>query len=186
MSRIYTIQVSEKIRRVVHLEDHVKTQIELLDVLPPEAMKELLAADLADAGFEIEDNVARRVDEDGVVIEVDLDTAEVTVSIARDAEVEASGQERGRSAAAKDGQLQEQLKKRLNDRLEADVDAQTDQGQNEVTRELEKKLDEVAAELDKVGNRVTAAALKRKAASMGEVESVEEEPNGSVTIRVKV
>ena len=52
---------------------------------------------------------------------------------------------------------------------------------------LEGKLGDLRKELDQISNRVTAEALKQKAASMGEVQEVSEDPeSGSLTIRVKI
>ena len=46
MSRAYRIRVQESLRRVVTAEDHVSTQLELLELLPAEQMADLLAAEL--------------------------------------------------------------------------------------------------------------------------------------------
>lgn len=187
MSRVYTIKVAERVRRVVHLEDSVKTKLELLDVLPPEGMSGVLARELERRGFTIEDGKAVRIEDDGIVIEVDLESAEVTVGLARETEIEKDDISRGRSTAPRDKKLEKKLKDQLRDRLEDEVDREREEQQDELTKQLEQALADIQAELDQIGNRVTADALKEKAASMGEVTSVEEdEQTGSVTIKVKV
>ena len=52
MSRAYRIRVQESLRRVIRASDHVSTDLELLDILPPEQMSELLAQELQKRGFE--------------------------------------------------------------------------------------------------------------------------------------
>jgi hypothetical protein len=56
----------------------------------------------------------------------------------------------------------------------------------EVTQRLEKVLREVKGELDEVVTRVTADALKQRAAELGTVEAVHEDANGGLTIKVRV
>jgi hypothetical protein len=49
MSRAYRIRVSESLNRTLQAEDEVCSQIELLEVLPPEQMAELLRDELIKA-----------------------------------------------------------------------------------------------------------------------------------------
>ena len=46
MSRAYRIKVSESLNKVIRAEDHVKTELELLNILPSDQMGELLALSL--------------------------------------------------------------------------------------------------------------------------------------------
>jgi FtsH ternary system domain X5 len=56
-----------------------------------------------------------------------------------------------------------------------------------VTDRLERELGDLRRELDEIVNRVTAEALKRKAASMGSIKQLTEDPEvGSLTIVVEV
>ncbi len=56
-----------------------------------------------------------------------------------------------------------------------------------MTDKLEARLGDVRKEMDEVVNRVTAEALKRKAASMGQIKEMTEDPQaGSLTIVVEV
>ena len=51
MSRAYRISVKESVHRVIKAEDSVCTQLEVLEVLPPEQMAGLLADELEKRGF---------------------------------------------------------------------------------------------------------------------------------------
>ena len=75
MSRAYRIKVEETIRRIIRSEDHVSTQLELLELLPKEQMAELLGQELAKRGFERDGNQAVKQDGD-TSVSVDLETAE--------------------------------------------------------------------------------------------------------------
>src|SRR3954469_13245353 len=78
MSRAYRIKVRESQNRVVKARDHVSTQLELLAILPPEQMADLLARALEERGFErCGDQLSR--EQDGVVIIVDAKTGTVSV-----------------------------------------------------------------------------------------------------------
>jgi hypothetical protein len=187
MSRIYTIQVSERVRRVIHLEDRASTQLELIEVLPAEAMRELLQAELLRRGFTVTDSgVAHRIDDRDVVIEIEVASGTVTISLAREQTIAVAGDAKGRSANEHDRALANLLRNKLEQDLECQIDQQAEQEQTELTRELEKHLRDIGAELDAIGHRVTAEALTRKAAQLGEIESIQQAADGSLTIRVKV
>jgi hypothetical protein len=56
-----------------------------------------------------------------------------------------------------------------------------------VTDRLEGQLRDLRQELDQVVNRVTAESLKRKAAQLGQIKEMTEDPQaGSLTIVVEV
>ena len=54
MSRAYRVSVRESRNRTLRAEDHVSTQLEILEVLPPEQMAALLADELERCGFQRE------------------------------------------------------------------------------------------------------------------------------------
>ncbi|MCA9062129.1 MAG: hypothetical protein KDA96_03700, partial [Planctomycetaceae bacterium] len=57
----------------------------------------------------------------------------------------------------------------------------------QATEELENVLRDLQCELDGVVNRVTAQALKQKAATLGEIKQITEDTeNGSMTIVLEV
>ena len=60
MSRAYRISVTEAIRRHIKVHDGVQVQLDLLPILCPERMGELLWSELAGLGFDTEDQRPRR------------------------------------------------------------------------------------------------------------------------------
>ena len=78
MSRSYRIAVRETLRRVIRASDRVSTQLELLEILPPEVMAHLLRAELEKRGFTSEGEELVR-EQDGVRVTVDPTTGTVTV-----------------------------------------------------------------------------------------------------------
>jgi len=169
MSRAYRIRISESLRRHIKVDDGIQSKLEILEILPPEQTSALLERELQAAGFEKrEDGQWVRVDEDGVEVRVEPKTGTVTVSAQADAELD-----RGRQSLLRE--------------LEGEAEQHEKDLQAQVTEALEGKLDDLRRELDQISNRVTAEALKQKAASMGEVQEVSEDPEtGSLTIRVKI
>ena len=188
MSRAYRISVAESIRRHVKVEDGVQTQVELLPILCPERMADLLAAELAKIGFERDGGQARRVDEDGTEVTVDLEQGTVTVRLSAEADVELQRKASGAVYDPKQTEkAEQQLRDRLRGELERQADAQQEELRQQVTEKLERKLRDLQAEIDKAVNRASAAALKEKAAQMGEIEEIsEDQETGALTIKVRV
>ena len=189
MSRSYRIAVREHIRRVLRASDRVSTQLEILEVLPPERMAGLLAGELGRRGFRGEEgNMVR--DQDGVRVAVDPRTGVVSVTAEGDKEVDLHKEKEGRAyddvgpkARAVSAELREQAKRDL----ERDAERETARLQTEVTNRLERQLANVRRELDDAVNRVTAEALKEKARSLGQIKEMTEDPEtGSLTIVVEV
>jgi hypothetical protein len=84
-------------------------------------------------------------------------------------------------------QVRENLRSELQKDLEKKVDDKTKALQGKVTDKLEGKLSDLQAELDQIVNTVTANALKTKAAQMGQIKQIDEDPqSGSMTIIVEV
>jgi len=187
MSRSYRIAVAETLRRHVVVGDGVKTTLEILPILPLERMVALLAVELEAIGFELDGDVCRR-DDDGVEIEVDLRHGTVTVKLGDEADI--SLRHEGSAATYDPKQLEaaaEQRRAQLKRRLEVEADAQEEELRQKVSSALEAKLRDLQLELDAAVNRATAAALKEKAAQLGEIEEISEDAEtGSLTIRVRV
>jgi hypothetical protein len=189
MSRAYRIRVRESTSRVVTAEDRVSTRLEILEILPPQDMNALLAEELQKRGFRREGGLLVR-GEGQLTITVEVESGAVTV-LARSAEEVALEAERegrafgdyGPDATKVRQQLQEQAKKEL----EKQAERETARLQDEVSGQLEGRLGELRHELDQVVNRVTAEALKRKAAQLGDIKELTEDPEtGSLTIVVEV
>ncbi len=189
MSRSYRISVRECVNRVIKAEDRISTQLEVLEVLPPEQMAGLLAGELEKRGYRREGDLLVK-EEDGVVISVDAKSGEVTVSAQASEGTKVEGERVGRAyddIGPHAGQVRENLRQELQKDLEKKVSDTTQDLQGKVTDRLEGKLGELREELDKVVTQVTAEALKRKAASMGQIKEMSEDPqSGSLTIVVEV
>ena len=96
MSRSYRIRVRETLRRVIRAADHVSSQLELLEILPPEQMAELLVQELAARGFQRCGAKAVRKQK-GVTVTVELDTGTVTVQAEAQQKVELTSEKDGRA-----------------------------------------------------------------------------------------
>jgi hypothetical protein len=189
MSRSYRISVRESTSRVIKAEDHVCTQMEILEILPPEQLAALLAAELAAHGFEPEGDQLVR-EEDGVKIAVDTCSGTVTVSAESSETAKVEGELSGRAyddVGPHAGQVRENLRHELQKGLEKKLEDKTTSLQGKVTDKLEGKLGELQGEMDQIANKVTADALKIKAAQMGQIKEMTEDPQtGSLTIVVEV
>ncbi len=189
MSRAYRISVKESVRKVIRAEDHVKSQLELLDILPADQMADLLAAELVRQGFERDGDTVVRGDGETKVI-VDLKSGTVTVKSETACEVEVSGERVGRSyddVGPSSKSVREKLKQDLNNDLQGDVKERENELQKKITDKLEGQLADLRTELDQAANRATAEALKQKAAQIGQIKELTEDPeSGSLTIVVEV
>ena len=189
MSRAYRIQVSETLRRVVKAEDHVSSQLEMLDILPADQMADLLAAELAKQGFVRDGDTASR-EVDGTRVVVDLKESSVTVS--RCSEKEVTVQENRTGTYYDDaGPGKKKKKKLLREELVGDLEEGVRKHERElqeqVTDQLEGELSDLRLELDQAVNRATGEALKQKAAQIGQIKELTEDPeSGSMTIVVEV
>jgi hypothetical protein len=189
MSRSYRVSVKESVRRTIRAEDRVSTCLEILEVLPPEQMAGLLRDELERRGFEQHGKVLVRREE-GVTISVDPETGTVTVAVAQSEQVSVEAEKHGRAfddAGPNATHIKQQLRGELKQELEKKVDQQKETLQSKVTDKLEGRLSDLRQELDQVVNRVTAEALKRKAAQLGQIKEMTEDPQaGSLTIVVEV
>jgi hypothetical protein len=189
MSRAYRVQVRESVRRVLKADDRVSTQLELLEVLPREQMADLLAAELSRRGFRRDGSSLVRRD-GGVTLTVETETGTVTVQSEATEQIEVEGQRTGSYYDDWGGgkeKTEQALREQLRDDLGKQAEGRVDQLQKKVTDQLEGRLADLRTELDQVSNRVTAEALKRKAAQIGQIkEMTEDEQSGSLTIVVEV
>jgi formylmethanofuran dehydrogenase subunit E-like metal-binding protein len=189
MSRSYRVSVRERQNRTIRAEDHVSTQLEMLEVLPPDQTAGLLADELAQHGFE-RDGTRMTRKQNGVTITIETTTGTVTVAAeeCEEATVEAERSDRAYDDVGPHAKtVRENLKRQVEKDIERKVDEKTAGLQSKVTDRLEGELSELRQELDQVVNRVTAEALKRKAAQMGRIKEMTEDPQaGSLTIVVEV
>jgi len=184
MSRAYRIKVRESVKKVLRAKDNISTRLEVLEILPPEQMAELLTQELLGRGFQREGNdLVRR--QKGVTVTVEPESGTVTVQAEASENMEAETTREATVGNIKQGK--EALKQQLRASLEAQAKQKEGALQREVTDRLEAQLSDLRAELDQVVNRVTAEALKRKAAQMGQIKAISEDPQaGSMTIVLEV
>ncbi|HEY7311501.1 MAG TPA: hypothetical protein VH643_19215 [Gemmataceae bacterium] len=189
MSRSYRVSVRESSNRTIRAEDHVSTQLEILEVLPPEQMAGLLADELERRGFERDGTRATRK-QNGVTITVETTTGTVTVAAEASEETTIQAERSDRAyddAGPHSKSVRENLKEQVKKDIEKKVGEKTAGLQSKVTDRLEGELSDIRQELDQAINRVTAEALKRKAAQMGQIKEMTEDPQaGSLTIVVEV
>ena len=191
MSRAYRVTVKGSVERVVHVEDGVCTSLELLPILPKERMGEILEAELGKRGFKRakrgDGEVLRRLEADGVIVEVDPKTATVSVKAEASANIEINHETTELVAEESLQRGTEAAQKRIDRRAERDAQAAEDKARTEVTEKLEKRLGDLRRELDHATTKVTAEALKEKAKRLGEIEEMHEDAeSGELTIKVKL
>lgn len=190
MSRAYRITVKEAETRNLKAGDEICTNLEILEILPPEDMATLLKEELKKRGFEEqEDGTLLRKDGD-LTVKVDPCTGEVTVKAET---AETVNQEAKREATGFNdvGPNEKNLREKVKEQLKQDLDKKFDQEQarlqNQATEQLEKHLQKLQPEISEVVNQVTRDALKQKAHQMGTVTEISEDAeSGSLTIKVEV
>src|SRR5436309_12037232 len=96
MSGSYRISVRECVNRVIKAEDRVSTQLEILEILPPEQMAGLLSDELEQRGFEKEGEMLIRR-EDGVTVTIDPAKGTVTVAAEGSEQTNVEGEKHGRA-----------------------------------------------------------------------------------------
>ena len=186
MSRAYRISVKESLSRHVQVEDGVSSSLELLPILAKERMREILAAQLAGKGFTRQGNTATRKEGEGISTEINLETGEVNVVAQGHANLDLKTE---RTAVVDNTVISEReklLRETAKASLEREAQAEEEALRRKITGQLEGTLRDLKGELDGVVNKVTATALKQRAAELGQVEEIHEEANGSLTIKVRV
>ena len=190
MSRAYRIKVRESIQKVIRAEDHVSTSVELLDILPPERMGELLGQELEKRGYERDGRVVRRTHR-GVTVEVELDTGKVTARAEAKEDLELR-EERETLADtdwsnSRKSQIEQKLKRQVQQELSERASEKQAELQRQISNTLEQELGDVRKELESAVNKATAEALKERAAQIGTIKEMSEDPqSGSLTIVVEV
>jgi hypothetical protein len=189
MSRAYRIRVRESLARVVRAQDQVTSQLELLEVLPRDQMAEMLGQELASRGFQRGGRRAVR-EQAGVRVEVDLDTGTVHVRAETSRQVQIEGEKEGRAYddfGPHAGKVEKALRDSLRKDLEKQAVGRAERLQTELTDRLEGELTDLRKELNQAVNRVTAEALKQKAAQLGRIKEMNEDAQaGSLTIVLEV
>ena len=182
MSRAIQVRVSESVVRTVHVEDGVQTPLELLPVLAPERMADLLGKQLEAQGFELDGNLAKRTDPDGIEITVDLQAATVSVKLGASTKLDEKVSLEARVAEEGRAGTEAHLRDAAMGELDKRIAAKTEALRREVTAQLERKLGDLRSELDQAIGRTTVAALTERAQQLGEIQELVADEAGNVTI----
>ena len=121
---------------------------------------------------------------------MELATGTVTVKAATSREINVEAQNTGYSPDAKGPavkRVEQHLRDELKKTLEKRAGERKEQLQAEVTNKLEAQLGDLRKDLDQAVNRITAEALQQKAAQIGQIKEMTEDPeSGSLTIVLEV
>lgn len=186
MSRAYRISIKESLSHHVQVEDGVNSTLELLPILQKERMRELLAEELAQRGFKRDGTTATRTEKNGVEVEVDLETGQVSATASGHQDLNLETERTAVVDQDLKGDREAALRKVAQEALKREAKSEEEALRKKVTQQLEGTLKDLKGELDGVVNRVTATALKTRAAELGQVEEVHEDANGGLTIKVRV
>jgi hypothetical protein len=190
MSRAYRISVKESLTREIKAGDEICTELELLEILPPEAMAQLLGDECKKHGFEEQADGTLVRKKGDVTVTVDACKGEVSVKSAAEKVVT---QEGSRDSTAWDDagptrkKAEESARELLKEDLNKKLDKEASKLQEQATQLLEKELHDLQPELSEIVNKVTRDALKQKASQLGTIQEISEDPKtGSMTIKVEV
>jgi len=182
--------MKESDTRCLKAGDEIGTQLEILDILPPEDMATLLREELEKRGFAEQDDGTMARSDGAVTVTVDPCSGEVTVkaqaeeTVSQEARREASG---FNDVGPNEGSLRERVKEQLKQDLNKKFEQEQSRLQNEATEKLEKHLQKIQPEISEIVNKVTRDALKEKAQQLGTVKEIAEDPEtGSLTIKLEV
>jgi len=171
MSRGYQVQwVSAK--SCVEHSDHVEIGLSLLDILPKDQMGAMLRDELERDGWTKQADGTLQTVLDGTTVILDKDGTSVRI------EKTASKDVSVRSTNADDADRQ----------LTVAEERAKEQMGAELTKVLVKAEGDVRASVDKAVQKVYVEALKKKAASMGDITSIVEGQgeNGALEVTIKV
>lgn len=186
MSRAIVVRIAESVVRTVHVEDGVEAPLEMLPILAPERMGELLAAELAALGFVRDGDTCKRTEPDGVEIAVDVVRATVAVKLGAGAKIEEQVELTAGVDEDHRTDAEWSLRARAARELDARVADHAEALRRAVTAQLERKLADLRREIDGAIGRATVGALTEKAAQLGRIEETHQDEAGNVTIRVRL
>lgn len=186
MSRAYRISIKESLAQHVQVEDGVSSTLELLPILQKDRMQHLLGQELEKSGFTRKGTTASRTEKNGVEIEVDLETGQVSATAEGHQDVKLETERTAVVDQMHKDEREASLRKVAQEALKREAKSEEEALRKKVTQQLEGTLKDLKEELDGVVNRVTATALKTRAAELGQVEEVHEDANGGLTIKVRV
>src|SRR5262245_10907454 len=189
MSRAYRIRVKESISQDLSASDEVCSDLEILEILPGDQMADLLEGELKGRGFEEKNGKLVR-SKDGVTVTVDPNKGEVSVKAEKEEHIELEQEKEGwgyDDVGPRGQQIRKQLSEQAKTEHERHAQRHQERRQSEATEKLEGVMGDVRKELNDAVNSVTREALKRKAAQLGQIKEMSEDPEaGSLTIKVEV
>lgn len=172
MSRGYVVNWVT-VRNTINAGDKVEIDVELLGIIAEGDMNSLLQQELAQDGWKRESDGTMVLEKDGVRAALDSECKKITVTLSKKREVMARGvsdQDAKNALSGVAAAAEEALKK-------------------ELVKELTKVEGDVRAGVDKAIQRVYVEALKKKAASIGTIEGMQEsrreDGEYEITIRVR-
>ena len=186
MSRAYRITVAESLSRHVQVDDGVCSNLEVLPILEKDRMGELLAAELEGKGFKREGDEAVRKEADGVTVKVNVKSGEVAITAEGHVDLKLETKRTAVVENPNSPDREKALRAAAKEQLVREATAEEESLRRKVTAQLEGKLKDLKGELDQVVNRVTATALKTRAAELGTVEEIHEDGSGNMTIKVRI
>jgi hypothetical protein len=171
-SRPYKVTTKQAIGKALVAEDHVKVRLDIPPILPKEQTGAILADVLKRRGFGEGGDGSLIRERGGVKVVIDPEEGTMTVSSEAETTLPPSNPSpcscRARAS------------------LTAEAAAHSDL-QRQVTRRLEGAVARLGCEVEGVIHQVTKEALKQKAAQLGTIKEITEDPkNGNMTIVVEV
>jgi hypothetical protein len=189
MSRAYRIRVKESINQDLKASDEVCADLEILEILPGDQMAELVARELKARGYEEQDGKLVKSN-GGVTVAVDPKSGEVSVKAEKEEKIELQTEKEGwgyDDVGPRSQALRKTLSEQARSELERRAEKKQERLQGETTEQLEAAVAEVRKELNDAVNAATREALKQKAAQLGQIKEMTEDPEaGSLTIKVEI
>jgi hypothetical protein len=172
MSRGYAVHWVT-VRNTVHAADHLEISIELLGIIAEGEMNSLLQRELERDGWKRQSDGTMLFERDGVRASLDQACKKITVTSEKQCDVVAHG------VSDQDA----------NQELEGVARQSKEALGRELVLELTKAEADLRAEVDQAIQRVYVEALKKKAASIGTIEGMQEsrreDGEYEITIRVR-
>jgi hypothetical protein len=172
MSRGYVVNWVT-VRNTVHAGDKVEIDVELMQIVAEGDMRALLQQELERDGWKRQRDGTMLLEKDDVRAELDRDCKKISVTLSKQREVMARGLDTQQAKSELDGAssaVEEQLKR-------------------ELVKQLTRVEADVRAAVDQAIQRVYVEALKKKAASLGTIEGMQEsrreDGEYEITIRVR-
>lgn len=186
MSQTYRIRVKNSLRENISLKRKFRKKISLLKILPMEDMGELMRQELVAVGWQEDQSEIEHVNGDWSLrfdpitqmLSISYETQEL-FEADFDGEVDVYSENDSKRMA------QNQATSIAKGRLESEKNQRLEEMNNEFLKRKEEFLIELEGDLNLKIDQVLNKALRKKAASLGEVQSIED-TNGELVIRIKV